>query len=132
MRKLKSDVIQVGSYKLKRIDDEAERLATGRIVTYKIDNSIFEHIKGGGLLKAQAEACMDCECSPPYYMVKDEVWWKAVPDYIDVKVSRRKDMRFTRLCFKCLSIRLGRPLDISDFSSAPVNNLIHFGYSLAK
>lgn len=54
-----------------------------------------------------------------YYMVTDETWALA-----EVPID-------SQLHLLCLQERIGRPLTIEDFTEAPVNMLIHFGYGLA-
>jgi hypothetical protein len=65
-----------------------------------------------------------CHCGEPpgqdFYMVHDEVWEQAeVPEYAQLHLT-------------CLEERIGRPLVIDDFTDAPVNRLVHFGYSLKR
>lgn len=67
--------------------------------------------------------CYDCSHYPPSYMVLDEVWERAVPDYREQRKSRRFN-----LCFSCLESRLGRELTVRDFQEVPVNQGIFFGY----
>lgn len=60
--------------------------------------------------------CMDCEKSErefdEYYMVKDEIWERAVFPY------ERRGL----LCIGCLEERLGRQLRPEDFTNFPVNS----------
>jgi len=59
--------------------------------------------------------CDDCDTdtaiSREYYMVKGSVWKLA---------ARRLTTRI--LCVECLEKRIGRTLDSSDFSDAPINH----------
>lgn len=61
--------------------------------------------------------CTDCgmctNCAYEYYMVHDEVWYKAVT------VMDKSRM----LCIGCLEQRLGRLLTKDDFTDAPVNTI---------
>ena len=52
--------------------------------------------------------CDDCGHRFKMYMVKSGVWWAAKLEDDDV-------------CRPCLSLRLGRPLELSDYIDAPVN-----------
>lgn len=64
--------------------------------------------------------CLDCKTSTlqnEYYMVHDAIWLKANPD--------RKGM----LCIGCLETRLGRTLNPSDFTAAPINEDREWGRS---
>lgn len=58
--------------------------------------------------------CIDCGRSTygigEYYMVRDEVWDKAVPD-------GARGM----LCVGCLELRIGRKLCFLDFTLCPLN-----------
>lgn len=66
-------------------------------------------------------ACAECgETSYDAYMVTDAVWLTAMP-------SKRGHLHF-----RCLEKRLGRHLQLEDFTSAPVNEAIRFGFLLAK
>lgn len=91
-------------------------------------------------------------------MVRGDVWLAAWPDYsgqvalarwetskrIDPdgsrhaacpvefkKIVRRETPRFL-LCLRCLELRLGRPLEIEDFTPAPVNNAVRFGFLMGR
>jgi hypothetical protein len=57
--------------------------------------------------------CIDCGMNTmdadEYYMVHNEIWAEVVPD------------RLGMLCIGCLERRLGRQLEPSDFTDAPLN-----------
>lgn len=88
--------------------------------------------------------CYDCRGWDSCYMVHDEVWAKAWPDYREVRKALvqqygsppvnglRKDRIFLCLCFGCLEKRLGRPLELGDFKRAPINEPIFFGYRMRE
>lgn len=63
--------------------------------------------------------CIECEeyIGADYYMVRNDVWRKAVPE-------RKGQLHLT-----CLEKRLGRQLVMDDFTDVPLNNLIRFGFS---
>lgn len=58
-------------------------------------------------------ACLDCgQCTyqmREYYMVRDKVWCKAVPELVGM------------VCIKDLETRLGRALRADDFTDCPLN-----------
>jgi hypothetical protein len=58
-----------------------------------------------------------CVAGGDYYMVANDLW---------EEFGNGDGM----LCLTCLSARVGRPLAIYDFTAAPVNNLIRFGFAL--
>jgi len=67
--------------------------------------------------------CLDCEQATEYYMVSNEVWLEAIPDYREIKQERKQKhppkctQRHVMLCLGCLTLRLGRPLRRLDFPS---------------
>ncbi len=64
-------------------------------------------------------SCEDCgvETYPSeYYMVKDKIWDKAVPEDVD-------ENRYIYLCIGCLEGRLGYSLTSKDFIKFPINNI---------
>ena len=65
-------------------------------------------------------ACGDCGGFNPCYMVTREVW-----------EASRLPQKGALCCFKCLEARIGRPLALSDFTDAPINDPVRFGYALA-
>lgn len=66
--------------------------------------------------------CVHCgESSYDDYMVTDSVWTEA-------KIHRRAG----RLHLTCLEERLCRHLRIEDFSEAPINDALKFGYRLGS
>ena len=80
--------------------------------------------------------CWDCKQRTDPYMVQDDVWLEAWPDYMVwrehlTSLLRTKDkpnnpLRLV-LCFDCLERRLGRKLVIYDLTSAPINRLLKKG-----
>jgi hypothetical protein len=67
--------------------------------------------------EAYYTSCEDCGTRPyTSYMVKREIW--------------PKDKK--SLCLCCLSKRLGRSIELSDFRPCQMTNLIWLGYMLAK
>ncbi len=78
--------------------------------------------------------CADCNHLGDYYMLNNTVWEEAFPDYIEVKKKRRLEdpSASVQLCLRCVEIRLDRFLTIDDFTTAPVNDSIFFGYRIGK
>lgn len=84
--------------------------------------------------------CEDCAILPEHYMVRNEVWALAWPDYEEERMRRRRQWRhdgtgsfFCLLCFACLEKRLGRKLTANDFNlELPINKPIAFGMRLAQ
>lgn len=74
--------------------------------------------------------CMECR-RIDLYMVRDEVWMTAVPNYFRLRPSRRREDLLTNLCLRCLEKRLGRPLTLQDFTDTEVNDPIRFGWDMA-
>ncbi len=65
--------------------------------------------------------CNDCEVTyPDPYMVHNRIWNEVVGERVRCF-----------LCLKCLETRLGRRLVIQDFTPAPINDGIRFGFNLA-
>ena len=61
--------------------------------------------------------CDDCG-EPVYgYMLKDDIWKIAVPDYEKILTLQKHFY----LCFSCIKHRLGRQLKVTDFTDAPIN-----------
>lgn len=68
--------------------------------------------------------CFDCPTLYPAYMVRDNVWLQAWPEYPKLRGAGRwrcgmgmtPRRRFLGLCFTCLERRLGRPLAPVDFN----------------
>lgn len=99
---------------------------------------------------SNAYFCYDCKGVPSEYMVKDEVWRAAFPDYNAVKAtlmanhqppadltcSECQKVQFRRachvwLCLHCLGVRLGRSLTANDFKlDAPINGSLVLGMRL--
>lgn len=83
--------------------------------------------------------CFDClECDCPY-QIEGLVWKQAWPTFhedVQALVNRARAKFFPsgvvsgRLCLKCLSMRLGRPLRIEDFPNVPINLPIRVGYQM--
>lgn len=63
--------------------------------------------------------CKDCSKCAVMYMVKNEVWDKITDGD-----------RSTLLCLWCAEKRLGRRIEVSDLSDAPVNNPVRYFHSL--
>ncbi len=78
--------------------------------------------------------CVDCNHLGDYYMLLDKVWKEAFPNYVEVKKKRRLEdtNASVQLCLRCVEKRLDRPLTIDDFTTAPVNDSIVFGYQMGK
>lgn len=79
--------------------------------------------------------CFDCHGVDPGYMVHYEVWAQAWPDYHQTRITLREQFSHLKgvwlcLCFNCLEKRLGRSLVVGDFTKAPINDGIRFGYCL--
>jgi len=70
--------------------------------------------------------CYDCRNQAVWYMVRNEVWGEAWPDYLKLRTQLRLQNQgkpvHLLLCFKCLSKRLGRELTIDDFDLNIVSN----------
>lgn len=75
--------------------------------------------------------CIDCGEWSEWYMLKDDVWLSAVPDYSE-RVAHVPGVGTPHVycCLTCVEGRLGRPLTLSDFSNAPVNSLLFRGFEL--
>jgi hypothetical protein len=93
-------------------------------------------MKDGGL------GCYVCDKATPTYMVLDEVWLKAFPNYREVQSELRarwpgkerehREKRFVSLCLYCLEQRLGRSLLATDFDlGLPINQGILWGALMA-
>jgi len=79
--------------------------------------------------------CYDCGKCSCMYMVHDELWQKAWPEYRELRaelVPKYSFRIFLCLCLECLEVRIKRPLLISDFTPAPINDGIRIGYTLGK
>ena len=74
----------------------------------------------GGLDIVMMGVCVHCRkaIGQDYYMVEDDVWQEA-------QVHERSELHL-----HCLETRIGRRLVVTDFTDAPVNRLIHYGFSL--
>ena len=75
-------------------------------------------------LQRKCYKCIDCDDYAGNYMVKNEVWFKAVPDYVKFKRGAPQDANIVAVCLPCLERRLNRKLTIDDFSDAPINKTI--------
>ena len=76
--------------------------------------------------------CNDCGSYVNTYMVKNEIWDKAWPDWRAIRAvlatkhndTKQKNTICLNLCLPCLSHRLGRKLNINDFDwSIPINRI---------
>jgi hypothetical protein len=77
------------------------------IITEKDKSRLLEKIR-----------CAECGEIDDNYMVKKETWKEAGLPYK------------TKRCLKCLLRALKRPLTIQDFTEAPINRALRFGYRL--
>lgn len=81
-------------------------------------------------------ACVDCGRMCGDYMVHDLVWLEAYPTYPAEKRKLKKlhaskpFMQYLRVCVSCLGKRLGRPLRLSDFTFASVNDVVRAAYRM--
>lgn len=77
--------------------------------------------------------CVDCGAEDSY-MLRNEVWREAFPNYVEVKKQRKLEdpKNHTCVCIPCVEKRLGRDLRITDFVEAPINRNIFLGYRIAK
>jgi len=66
--------------------------------------------------------CNKCHIPISHYMVTDEVWREAVPNY-DKLIKNKKHYN---LCLWCLEKKLKVKIRISDFTDAPINFEIIF------
>jgi len=105
--------------------------------------------------------CFDCHKTSYAYMLTEQVWKRAMPEYDEVRAalwkwyeatqpenfregtdeSNSDPSRFmlpgkpvisVRLCYRCVEGRLGRSLVIKDFSPAPINESIRFAHRMSK
>lgn len=85
--------------------------------------------------------CRDCKDYSTPYMVRDEVWNEAWPEYRELRQVLREKHRNTwsegkshvYLCLPCLEKRLGRTLMPADFDlELPINAAIRQGLWMAK
>jgi hypothetical protein len=56
-----------------------------------------------------------------WYMVKDEIWNKYVPECPKNHYRKGPGDKGYYLCRKCLEVRIGRKLEKDDFTDAEVN-----------
>jgi hypothetical protein len=91
--------------------------------------------------KKEAFKCYDCARPCGEYIVKDEVWRAAWPDYYALKrrllqeypTMEERWHTYLQLCYRCFIIRLGRPLVLADFRmETPCNDGIRIGLLLAE
>jgi hypothetical protein len=88
-------------------------------------------------MKRLYPVCYDCACTPSDYIVKNEIWDKAFPNYIEVRSKTPVLPGFkgpiVLLCLGCLEKRLGRNLKGDDFDfSIPVNASIKLGIKIGR
>ena len=72
--------------------------------------------------------CLDCGKLSEWYMLENEVWLAAVPEYSVLKVTHSRVF----FCLSCVEARLGRALLRVDFTSHRANELLRWGYSMAQ
>lgn len=72
--------------------------------------------------------CIDCNGHAEMYMIHDELWNSALPDWYEMK----RVTGHIYCCFSCLEKRIGRELTKEDFTNAPINDPIHFGIKLGR
>jgi hypothetical protein len=70
--------------------------------------------------------CNKCHTGMGHYMVKDDIWLKAVPNHHKLV---KKDGHYN-LCLDCLEKKLKRRLKSSDFTNAIINYDLLFMYTL--
>ncbi len=95
--------------------------------------------------------CFDCLGKVSMYMVTDRIWdraWPHHPQHHKIMLKMAQSMSFPDklssltaaghdslvhqlLCFDCLSIRLGRPLLMEDFTASHQNKPIRLGFQMA-
>ena len=71
------------------------------------------------MARQRPSKCCGCGSSWDFYVVKKKVWLVAMPDHRGL------------LCLMCLQRRLGRPLNLNDFTKDAINNPIRFGFAMA-
>jgi hypothetical protein len=82
--------------------------------------------------------CWDCKLVHDSFMVKNEVWKQAMPEYVEEKRKLKSMYGLDRpflvtihLCFYCLEKRLGRHLRPEDFNLLlPINHGIALGMAM--
>jgi hypothetical protein len=87
--------------------------------------------------------CVDCgRPADPGYMLRDEVWYKAMPEYQQLKAaikakytSEHQDITTLEmhvyLCLPCVAHRLGRQVKLEDFAPVRINSRFFLGALLA-
>lgn len=97
-----------------------KKFAKERMAIY---NEVREHkIKIRSLLQ-ETYKCIDCKKHCGNYMVKNNVWEEAMPDYIEYK-KLPDEINIVSLCLGCLEKRLNRKITINDFEKVPINEPI--------
>lgn len=82
--------------------------------------------------------CFDCDHHGADYTVRTRTWLQAWPDYpqekarLIEKYGKKNPKSFLSLCLKCLERRLGRPLTLSDFPDAPINECVFLGARMCQ
>jgi hypothetical protein len=90
--------------------------------------------------------CFDCHEMGGEYMVHNHVWYTALPPQYEHQIrsklltaaransvcslAHRPTGIPLRLCLRCLEKRLGRKLLLTDFTDAPINNSVRFGFAM--
>lgn len=84
--------------------------------------------------------CWDCKLVHDSFMVKNEIWRQAFPDYVEQKRKLKEKHGLERpflvtihLCFRCLEKRLRRKLVPEDFNLLlPINHGIALGMTMMR
>ena len=101
--------------------------------------SFIERVEAAG--RNPRFCCFNCGAREESYMVMNQVWLRAWPDYWEWRRELRSllatsantdgKMRLL-LCLSCLERKLGRPLVVSDFTDVPINDKIFIGVRIGR
>ena len=82
----------------------------------------------GGFRTAKSQQCRDCGSFNGSYMLKQDLWEKAVPEELEWHKSYDGSQmsKCYVICINCITKRLGRDLCRDDFIDAPVNDVIFY------